>query len=512
VAARAPRAVSEIFTTILRYKTGVAGLAIVLFYVVLGVIGPMVTKYDPVAAVGIADNVALPEWYAQIVDPKLPRNMELYFSSWRVVSESKEGDVRVNVMNDGGRLVILFSGTGASNVSIESTDLYPYPYKPAKSMLITYSIRVSTVDNKTAWYNLQMFVVNPDLIGRNKTIKQGDVTINVPMGYYAFYDEVGFRVAAFTPYSKDIKNIANQSIRLPYYTYNPRQDYRLPEFVNPVSELLLEENTRVGIKINASYYCNPRDFIMRCDSQGLRIVIEPIYMKIYGLAFGLLGTNYLGADVTSQFIYGSRSAIMFGFGVAAAIVAIGLLLGVIAGYHGGRRIDTLLTFLTDVVYFLPALPLILAVGIIFGRNIYAIFAIVVLLSWPGTARLTRSWTLALRNEQYVEAAQALGASTRRIITKHIIPHLTPLLVYLVVLDVPSAIFVEVAIQLLGFGDPGFPSWGKMLNEAYYGGAITSGAWWWIMPPIIGVTTLALGFALIGKALDEIVNPRLRRRT
>ncbi|MEM0439314.1 MAG: hypothetical protein QXP18_04770, partial [Sulfolobales archaeon] len=126
MAARAPRAVSEIFTTILRYKAGVAGLAIVLFYVVLGVIGPMVTKYDPVAAVGIADNVALPEWYAQIVDPKLPRNMELYFSSWRVVSESREGDVRVNVMSDGGRLVILFSGTGASNVSIESTDLYPY--------------------------------------------------------------------------------------------------------------------------------------------------------------------------------------------------------------------------------------------------------------------------------------------------------------------------------------------------------------------------------------------------
>ena len=509
---RAPRALSEIFTTIIRYKAGLVGLAIVLFYVVLGIVGPIATRYDPVAAIGLADNVALPEWYAQITDPKLPRNVELYFSSWRVVGESRAGNAKVNVTSDGGRLVILFSGTGSINVSIESTDLYRYMYKPAKSMLITYSIRVSSIDNKTAWYNLQMFVVNPDLIGRNKTIRQGDIDINVPMGYYAFYDEVGFKIAQLTPYSKDMKSINNQSIRLPYYTYNPRQEYRLPEFVNPVSELLLEENTRVGLRINASYYCNPQDFIMRCDSQGLRIVIDPVYMKIYGLAFGLMGTNYLGADVMTQFIHGSRAAIMFGFGVAAAIVVIGLLVGVIAGYHGGKRTDTLLTFLTDVVYFLPALPLILAVGITFGRSIYAIFAIVVLLSWPGTARLTRSWTLALRNEQYVEAAQALGASTKRIISKHIIPHLTPLLVYLVVLDVPSAIFVEVAIQLLGFGDPGFPSWGKMLNEAYYGGAITSGAWWWIMPPIFGVTTLALGFALIGKALDEIVNPRLRRRT
>ncbi len=508
---RAPGSVSEIFTTITRYKAGLAGLAIVLFYIVLGVVGPVMTKYDPIASMGVADNVALPEWYAQIVDPKLPRNMEFQFSSWRMVGEDRVGNVMVNVTGSGGRLTILFSGVGSANVSIESTDLYLYPYKPARSMLITYSFQASTIDNKTGWYNLQMFIINPDLLGRNKTITQGGVSVNVPMGYYAFYDEVGFKLGAFTPYSKDIKNITNQSIRMPLYVLNPRQEYKLPEFVNPVSELLLEENTRIGVKINASYYCNPQDFIMRCDTQGLRIVIEPIYIKIYGLAFGLLGTSYLGVDVWTQFVYGSRAAIMFGFGVAAAVVIMGLLIGVMAGYHGGRRTDTLLTFLTDVVYFLPALPLILTVGIVFGRSIYAIFAIIVLLSWPGFARLTRSWTLALRNEQYVEAAQALGASTRRIIARHIIPHLTPLTVYAIVLDVPAAVFTEVAIQLIGFGDPGFPSWGKMLHEAYNGGAITSGAWWWIMPPIFGVTTMALGFALIGMALDEIVNPRLRRR-
>jgi len=505
------RALSEVFEPILRYKKGLAGLAIVLFYVVLGIVGPAISRYDPVYSVGIADNVALPEWYASIVDPKMPRNVELYFPSWKLSSDSRVGNVSVSIGRDGDRLVITFRGVGSANVSIDSETTYLYPYKPAKSMLLTYSIAVSSLDNKTAWYNLKLYVVNYDLLSRNRTVRQGDIVISVPMGYYAFYDEVGFKVVALRPYSNEFKAIYNQSIRLPYYIYNPKQEYRLPDFVNPVSELLLAENTRIGVRINATYYCDPRDFLMRCDSEGLRIVVYPVYLKIYGLAFGFLGTNYLGADVWTQFINGARAAIIFGFGVASAIVAIGLLVGVIAGYHGGRRTDHILTFLTDVVYFLPALPLILAVGITFGRSIYAIFAIIVLLSWPGTARIVRSWTLALRNEPYVEAAQALGSSVRRIIAKHIVPHLTPLLVYAIVLDVPAAIFTEVAIQLLGFGDPGFPSWGKMLNEAYYGGAITSGAWWWIMPPIIGVTTIALGFALLGLALDEIVNPRLRRR-
>jgi len=506
-----PRTISETLTPIIRYKKGLAGLSIILFYILLGIIGPMVSKYDPVYSVGLADNVALPEWYASIVDPKLPRNMELNFTSWKLIHETRMGNVSVNIERDMDRLVIIFRGRGSANISVESENLYLYPYKPAKSMLITYSIQILSLDNKTSWYNLQLYIINQDLIGMNKTVRQGDVVATVPMGYYAFYDEVGFKVASLWPYSKEMKSLYNQSIRLPYYIYNPRQEYRLPDFVNPVSELLLGENTRIGIRINASYYCNPGDFLMRCDSEGLKIVIYPIYVKIYGLAFGIMGTNYLGADVWTQFVNGARAAIIFGFGVASAIVLIGLLVGVIAGYYGGRRTDHVLTFLTDAVYFLPALPLILAVGITFGRSIYAIFAIIVLLSWPGTARIVRSWTLALRNEPYVEAAQALGSSVKRIISKHIIPHLTPLIVYAIVLDVPAAIFTEVAIQLLGFGDPGFPSWGKMLNEAYFGGAITSGAWWWIMPPILGVTTIALGFALLGLALDEIVNPRLRGR-
>jgi len=506
-----PRVLREVGGFILSSKKGAAGLAFVLFYVILGIIGPLITQYDPIYSVGLADNLAMPEWLASIVDPRAPRNMDLSYASWEILSDRREGDVKIDITSSGERVVITFTGAGSANISIYSKDSYLYPYRPAKSMLIKYSVEIMTIDNKTAWYDLKMYVVNNDLIGRNKTIRQGDITVTPPMGYYAFYDETGFKITSIWPYSNEKKALYNQSIRLPYYIYNPKQEYRLPEFVNPVEELLLAENTRLSIRINATYYCNPADFIMRCDSQGLRIVIHPIRVKIYGLAFGAMGTNYIGSDVATQFIYGSRAAIIFGFSVAAAIVLIGLLVGVMAGYHGGKKLDTLLTFLTDVIFFLPGLPLILAVGIVFGRSIYAIFAIIVLLSWPGTARLVRSWSLALRSEPYVEAAQALGASTRRIISKHIIPHLTPLIVYAIVLDVPAAIFTEVAIQLLGFGDPGFPSWGKMLNEAYFGGAIVSGAWWWILPPLLGVTTIALGFALIGLALDEVVNPRLRRR-
>ncbi|MEM4692831.1 MAG: ABC transporter permease subunit, partial [Sulfolobales archaeon] len=116
----------------------------------------------------------------------------------------------------------------------------------------------------------------------------------------------------------------------------------------------------------------------------------------------------------------------------------------------------------------------------------------------------------LRSSLYVESAKALGASEWRIMIKHIAPQLVPYLVYRIVMAVPGVVFFEAGIQLLGFGDPEAPTWGRMINEAYYQGAFLMNAWWWIIPPIAGLIMLAAGFVLFGMALDEIVNPRLRR--
>lgn len=498
-----------ILRTLASDKRGLAGLIIVLFYAVLGGVGPALLPYNPITSQNLADALAMPEW---IASPNVPRNINQTLYNWSIISVERSGDVNIRTYSENNRYIIEIYGSGMANISLRLENYILYPYNPANSMRITTSYDVENITGRNiAWYSIRYYVVNLDLIGKTGNVTVGGETYKIPLGLYVFYDEPGFRIGYLNPYVNTIQRGVLVDRRLPYYIYNERQPIPIPQAVNPVREMLLAKDTRVTIGVNITYYCDPLSFMLKCENGGLRFILRPVNIFIYGLAFGFLGTSYLGADVWTQFVYGARSAIIFGFSVAIAIIFLGLFVGVAAGYYGGRLRDYILTFITDVVYFIPTLPLILAAGIVFGRSIVVIYIVIVLLSWPGTARVIRSWTLALRNEVYVEVAQALGAGTGRILVKHIIPQLVPYMVYAVVVGVPGAVFTEVAVQLLGFGDPYWPSWGKVLNEAFYGGAIQSGAWWWIMPPIVGIVTLALGFALMGLALDEIANPRLRRR-
>ncbi|MGC9009367.1 MAG: ABC transporter permease [Sulfolobales archaeon] len=503
------RTLATIVSALTRDKRGLAGLLIVVVYGLLGGLGPLLIPYHPIYSQNLADGLAMPEWAAS---PDTPRNINQTLNNWYIAYNETTGNVTIKTYYVQHRFIIEIQGNGEANITIMARDYIYYPYKPANSLSISSYYDAGPIDNRSmAWYRIAYYLINLDLIGKWANVTTGGENYTVPLGIYVFYDDPGFRVGALNPYVRDVVERKPIGGRQPAYVLNEKQPYPIPSAINPVRELLLAKDTRLSVGLNISYYCDPTSFLMRCENGGVKFVIRPINIFIYGQAFGLLGTDYLGADVWTKFVYGARSAIIFGFSVALAIIFIGLFVGITAGYFGGTLRDYILTFITDVVYFIPTLPLILAAGIVFGRSILVIYIVVVLLSWPGTARVIRSWTMALRSELYVEAAQALGAGTGRILIKHIIPQLVPYMVYAVVVGVPGAVFTEVAIQLLGFGDPYWPSWGKILNDAFYQGAITSGAWWWIMPPIFGIVTLALGFALMGLALDEIANPRLRRR-
>ena len=147
----------------------------------------------------------------------------------------------------------------------------------------------------------------------------------------------------------------------------------------------------------------------------------------------------------------------------------------------------------------------------FGRNIYLIISIIALLSWMGLARQVRAWVLSIRERAYVEASKAIGASDFYIMFKVIAPQTLPLLAYSFVMTIPAAILLEAGLSLIGFGDPFFPSWGKMINEAWNGGAISKLAWWWIGPPIFAIVALALAFVLMGYSMEEELTPTLRKR-
>jgi len=240
------------------------------------------------------------------------------------------------------------------------------------------------------------------------------------------------------------------------------------------------------------------------------MLLAPATLRVQGLLFGVLGTNNVGADVFSQLVYGARVSLIVGFLSVSIAVALGLIIGVVAGYRGGR-VDQALMFLTDTVLQTPTLPIILLVVLVLGRNLYLIIAILALLAWPALTRQIRAWVLSLKERAFVEAARAIGASDLYIMFRVIAPQTVPLIAYVFILGVPSAVYTEIGLSLIGFGDPFLPSWGKMINEALYGGAYSKLAWWWVAPPIGALLLLSLAFVLIGFTLEEAIQPTLRVR-
>jgi peptide/nickel transport system permease protein len=167
----------------------------------------------------------------------------------------------------------------------------------------------------------------------------------------------------------------------------------------------------------------------------------------------------------------------------------------------------------DVLLCLPVLPMLLVLIHLLGYSVYWIVLVIALFGWQGLARVIRSQTLSIRETAYVESAVASGSSKGHIMLKHVIPNVTPAAITSFILSVPGAIILEAALSFIGMGDPFSPTWGKMLEFARLDQAYSpvNVAWWDILPPGIAITLLCMAFVFIGHAIDEIMNPRLRRR-
>jgi peptide/nickel transport system permease protein len=191
-------------------------------------------------------------------------------------------------------------------------------------------------------------------------------------------------------------------------------------------------------------------------------------------------------------------------------VAIGTSVGLISGYLG-KRVDMILMRIADIIMVLPGLLVILILSAVIGKlSVWNLVLIIGLLRWASVARVIRSQTLSLRERPYVQAAIIGGASKARIIFRHIGPNVLPLSFLYMTFGVTTAILVEAALAFLGFGDPGTVSWGMMLQWVWKTGNMFK-APYWLLPPGICISLITLSFYLIGRALDEVVNPRLRQR-
>ena len=246
------------------------------------------------------------------------------------------------------------------------------------------------------------------------------------------------------------------------------------------------------------------------STSGLYLIpAPPSWIKHYpsGNTY-LMGLDNRGRDIFSQWVWGSRIALYVGFMAAAFAISIGTTMGLVAGYFGGK-IETVLMRFTDVILVIPSLPLIITLAAVLGSSVNNLILVIAIVGWPGTARVIRSQVISLKERPFIESAKVTGASHARIMARHILPNVLPLAFLFMTFAVSGAILSEAALSFIGLGDINTMSWGRMLQDVSQSQALT--AWWWLLPPGIAITLISLSFFLIGRAFDEIVNPRLRKR-
>jgi peptide/nickel transport system permease protein len=235
-----------------------------------------------------------------------------------------------------------------------------------------------------------------------------------------------------------------------------------------------------------------------------------VTMKIEGGRWGWLGTDHRGRDTVTLFIRGIRISLIVGLAATLIATFLGLSMGLLSGYAGGFT-DTVIMRAVDVLLSIPTLPILMIMAAMWGKGLWNLVLVLSAFSWMGTARTVRSMTLSLRDAPWVENLRAIGAKRNYILFRHLIPEALPLLLANVALGVPGAILAEAGLAFLGLSDPRIPSWGRMLHEAYTFGAFSSGAWWVILPPGLGLSMICLLFMTLGRKLEERADPRLTQK-
>jgi peptide/nickel transport system permease protein len=223
-----------------------------------------------------------------------------------------------------------------------------------------------------------------------------------------------------------------------------------------------------------------------------------------------LGTDDSGRSVLTELIWGARISIFVGLLATVVSMVIGTLVGLSSGFFEGWA-GAVLFRVTEWFLVIPFVPFALVLASVLGRSLLVIAIVISMAAWPSTALLIRSQTLSIKERAYLERAKVLGSGRGHQMGRHVLPNVMPMVFANTTLTVAVAILLESTLSFLGLGDPTRVSWGSMLDDAFSVGAMTTGAWWFIIPPGVCVVLVVLSFTLIGQALEEVFNPRLKAR-
>lgn len=308
----------------------------------------------------------------------------------------------------------------------------------------------------------------------------------------------------YTPDGRELR-ITDTSLQASQ-TYRFLQDTRLIrrlQGVSPEIALFADPASETPVPLKGTY----------------KIVLEGITFEensnidaefvLHGQLHGWAGTDHKRRDLTIALLWGIPIALAFGLVASLGTSMTTMVISAVGVWFGGW-VDELIQRITEINLVLPFLSILIMVGTFYSRSIWVILGFTVALSiFTGAIKTYRAIFMQVRESTYIEAARAYGASDARIILQYLIPRIIPLLIPGLVIGIPGFVFLEASLAVLGLGDPVLPTWGKIINDAQFNGALYNGYYYWIVQPAVLLMITGLSFSMLGFALDRIFNPRLR---
>ena len=293
----------------------------------------------------------------------------------------------------------------------------------------------------------------------------------------------------------------SESYRL---SQDSKLDRRLPGSLPPHEALFsVDPESDDPTPLNGTYTLQVSSKVFEPDGQ------VDAEMVIYGQLYGIAGTDHRRRDLSVALLWGTPIALAFGLLAALGTSLTTMIIAGVGTWFGGW-VDALIQRITEVNLILPALPILIMIGTFYSKSLWVMLGVLILLYIFGAAIKTyRAIFIQVKESPYIEAAQAYGASDARVIFRYLIPRIIPTLIPNLVTLVPSFVFTEAALALLGLGDPVLPTWGKVINDARVNGALYQGNYYWMLEPSMLLMMTGLAFSLLGFSLDRIFNPRLR---
>jgi peptide/nickel transport system permease protein len=434
-----------------RYPSAILGMVIIVFLLGVSVYALATIPYDEAVRLWRGGEDV---WY---------QNPKYAAPGWFNFFSTKKKPVSLAVSTSDGsmtRTVTPSSDPEISSVDITYSFDYTYDYVPQE--LILYF----TSDFKEKFSFVSVSWVTPD----NRTIRIADMALD---------SKLTFRFSQDQKLQKRLKN----------------ENVMQALFVDPELDAQAPVKGRYQLVISGTTF--EKDAVIDTE------------FVMHGELFGAAGTDRYRRDLLLPLLYGTPIALAFGLLAALGTSLLTMVIAAAGTWYGGW-LDELIQRITEVNLVLPFLAILIMVGTFYSRSIWLMLGVTILLSiFSGSIKTYRAIFIQSKESSYIEAARAYGAPSSRIIFSYLIPRMIPLLIPALVSSVPSFVFLEASLAVLGLGDPVLPTWGKVINDAFADGALYQGRYYWVLEPAILLMITGFGFAMLGFALDRIFNPRLR---